>query len=595
MKRAPFSTALLFLFTFCCVHGTCHADTIIGNFVWRDSNRNGQQDSGEPGLEGITVQLWNPAKSMLIDSTLTDSTGHYSFVAPSPADYRVRVVLPETDWFFTTKNAAGVSDLLDTDINPSGSNLGFTDPFTVAANLVSLTSIDAGLTKPNPVTIGNKVWSDDDNNGRQHASEPGIPGVTVQLWNSERSFLIDSTTTSTTGTYRLIAPDAGDYRVRVVLPSTRDSFTTKAAGSDPTEDSDFNGSGAVQGFTDIITIGYNVISNTTIDAGLLLEVWPGDTIGNRIFFASTTGLQQVSDPTLSGISSTTVELQNLSGAVVQTTTSRRMGYYLGYYGFAAPPGFYRLRFINSAPGTTPSPFPDAGTDDTLDSDIDRDGYTPYFLLSQGQVRTDIDAGFVTLASLGNLVWRDTDSDGVQDAGEPGIPGVTVELWNADRTRRWDSTVTNADGNYNLLAPGAGDYRIWVLRPHPADSFSPLNAGADITKDSDIINTGGEFGYTSTFTLGTYVISIIRFDAGIIYSTGVRRITPLRITALSRSPAALTFNNTEGGTYLIERSTSLNAWTAVGLPFVTSTPIHTATLPAADMLAPANFWRVRRTR
>jgi alpha-2-macroglobulin-like protein len=36
------------------------------------------------------------------------------------------------------------------------------------------------------------------------------------------------------------------------------------------------------------------------------------------------------------------------------------------------------------------------------------------------------------APIGNFVWNDRDNDGVADNGEPGIPGVTVELTNAPR-------------------------------------------------------------------------------------------------------------------------------------------------------------------
>ena len=31
----------------------------IGDFVWADTNRNGIQDAGEPGVNGVTVALWN--------------------------------------------------------------------------------------------------------------------------------------------------------------------------------------------------------------------------------------------------------------------------------------------------------------------------------------------------------------------------------------------------------------------------------------------------------------------------------------------------------------------------------------------------------
>ena len=41
----------------------------IGNFVWDDLDQDGTQDAGEPGLAGVSVQLWNAAKNQLINST----------------------------------------------------------------------------------------------------------------------------------------------------------------------------------------------------------------------------------------------------------------------------------------------------------------------------------------------------------------------------------------------------------------------------------------------------------------------------------------------------------------------------------------------
>ena len=47
--------------------------------------------------------------------------------------------------------------------------------------------------------------------------------------------------------------------------------------------------------------------------------------------------------------------------------------------------------------------------------------------------------------IGNLVWEDTDSDGVQDAGEAGIAGVSVELRKGATLLA--TATTDANGNY----------------------------------------------------------------------------------------------------------------------------------------------------
>src|SRR5262249_32079450 len=141
-----------------------------------------------------------------------------------------------------------------------------------------------------------------------------------------------------------------------------------------------------------------------------------------------------------------------------------------------PPGTYQLKFI--APSyLVPSPHPDNGDDNNLDSDIRADGTTGFFTVAAGSARRNMDAGFVHLVSLGNLVSNDLNANGLQDDGDPGLPDVAVELWNATKTERLDSTVTDAFGNYQLRAPGGGYYRIWVLRPLPGDSFTTYHAGS----------------------------------------------------------------------------------------------------------------------
>jgi len=384
----------------------------VGNFVWDDLDHDGRQDIGEPGLPNITVQLWNSAKSQLIDSTTTNSNGNYTLIAPTPGDYRIRVVLPGFFDSFSPKDQAAGDDLLDSDINPSGTNLGFTDIYTFGSNLISITTIDAGIIvfrtptptrTPTPVNIGNFVWDDLDHDGRQDAGEPGIPGVTVQLWNTAKTQLIHSTMTNATGNYFVIAPTPGDYRIRVVLPNISDSFSPKnQAGGDDQLDSDINPSGSDMGFTDIFTIASNVISTTLYDAGIII---------------------------------------------------------------------YR----------TPTP-----------------------------TRTQ------TPINLGNFVWHDLNENGIQDAGEPGIGGIPVQLWNNERTIMFDSTITNSNGNYTLIAPIPGDYRIRVIKP-AGSSYSPTDQGANDNLDSDILSNIFllTYGYTTTISIASNVISISNIDAGLM--------------------------------------------------------------------------------
>jgi hypothetical protein len=85
---------------------------LLGNRVWLDKNKNGLQETYEPGVGGICVNLYDETDK-LIDSTTTDSNGYYGFNI-QPGKYTVEFVLP--DWLkFTTPNVGDENTDSDAD------------------------------------------------------------------------------------------------------------------------------------------------------------------------------------------------------------------------------------------------------------------------------------------------------------------------------------------------------------------------------------------------------------------------------------------------------------------------------------------------
>jgi len=57
-----------------------------------------------------------------------------------------------------------------------------------------------------------------------------------------------------------------------------------------------------------------------------------------------------------------------------------------------------------------------------------------------------DANYFGLtAGIGNFVWEDSNGNGVQDAGEPGISGATVKLLDSNGNQVGSSYITGSDG------------------------------------------------------------------------------------------------------------------------------------------------------
>ncbi len=69
----------------------------------------------------------------------------------------------------------------------------------------------------------------------------------------------------------------------------------------------------------------------------------------------------------------------------------------------------------------------------------------------------------TLGSVGNLVWKDANSNGVQDNGESGIAGVRVQLFNESGFFLEDQ-FTDSNGNYLFTDLYAGNYKIKTSEP-----------------------------------------------------------------------------------------------------------------------------------
>ena len=111
----------------------------IGDFVFFDHNGNGIQDSGEPGVPNVTINLYDENLDNLRHTTNTITDGSYGFHDLVPANYQLQFVLPAT-YAFTAKNAGG-DPAKDSDVDPL---TGFTGVVSLQSGEENLT-IDAGL------------------------------------------------------------------------------------------------------------------------------------------------------------------------------------------------------------------------------------------------------------------------------------------------------------------------------------------------------------------------------------------------------------------------------------------------------------------
>ena len=122
------------------------------------------------------------------------------------------------------------------------------------------------------------------------------------------------------------------------------------------------------------------------------------------------------------------------------------------------------------------------------------GRTDPITLAAGDDFDQVDAGMyidgAAPASIGDCVWYDggtgtpaNDENGIQDVGEPGIPGVVVNL-NDDLGNLIATVQTDANGDYAFTGLAAGNYQVAFELPVGYTNYSPSGAGGDGALDSD---------------------------------------------------------------------------------------------------------------
>jgi hypothetical protein len=86
----------------------------------------------------------------------------------------------------------------------------------------------------------------------------------------------------------------------------------------------------------------------------------------------------------------------------------------------------------------------------------------------------------------SLVWKDTNKDGLQGVNEPGLSGVTVQLYYSNDTL-FQTTTTNPLGHYTFTDVLAGDYYL-KFTVKSGYKFTIKDTGSDDTLDSDADDT-----------------------------------------------------------------------------------------------------------
>ncbi|WP_185155514.1 SdrD B-like domain-containing protein [Rudanella paleaurantiibacter] len=288
-----------------------------GNFVWLDANKNGIQDAGETGIDGVRVELHkdngdnvnDPKTDPLIAFTSTANGGLYLFPGLAPGNYYAVFFLPPG---YETSPANATSDELDSDGIAgicNGSRVTIAPITNLSATENDLTW-DQGIF-PAKAAVGNYVWFDENqNNVQDESSANGINGVIVCLYTSTGVFSASTVTTNDVygrpGYYLFDQLEPGSYYVQ--FKPTPDKTYTPGSGSQGGSTSDETDSDVdpATGRTATFSLTAGEV-DLTWDAGLIIQTGLYK-LGNYVWSdANNNGLVDKDEVGLNGV---TVNLYN---------------------------------------------------------------------------------------------------------------------------------------------------------------------------------------------------------------------------------------------------------------------------------------------
>ena len=145
----------------------------LGDLAWYDTNQNGIQDPGEPGVQGIDVDLFDngACAGTALASDTTDASGNYLFVVAQPGTYCLQFYNIPAAWSITLQNE-GSDDTVDSDADPATGRIENID--------LTIDDLDQDIGLYVEGSVGDRVWCDTNLNGAYNPGE-GVAGVTVRL------------------------------------------------------------------------------------------------------------------------------------------------------------------------------------------------------------------------------------------------------------------------------------------------------------------------------------------------------------------------------------------------------------------------------
>ncbi|MFC1983366.1 SdrD B-like domain-containing protein, partial [Chloroflexota bacterium] len=449
---------------------------------YEDFNGDGVMNGSDTGLGGWTVAAFEDvddsgtlsAVDTLADSDTTDGSGYYELTLDPGRYIVVEQVSDQSGWFESPDGGTTLVNGYDTDYGEYGYDITLTSGQTDTGN---------DFANYEQATKSGNKYEDLDVNGLMDGSDAGLGGWTIAAFTdnddsgdlSAGDTLADSDATDGNGDYELTL-DPGRY---IVVEQVSDqSGWFESPDADTTSVNTFNANYGEYGYDITLTSGQEDTGND------FANYQHATKSGTKYEDLDANGLMDGSDAGLAGWTIAAFEDVDSSDTLTAADT-------LHDSDLTDANGDYELELeadvtyivveqVSDKSGWIESP--DTGTTSVNTYNAAYGEYGYLVTLESGESETGNDFGNYPQASIGDFVWNDLNQDGIQDVGELGRPGITINLYDGGNNFV-ATTTTDGAGFYLFSGLSSGSYYVEFICPSSC-IMTLQDQGIDDTLDSD---------------------------------------------------------------------------------------------------------------
>ena len=413
-------------------------DYMVSGTVYYDKDRSETLNNGEPGFDGVTVNLLDEAGAT-VATTTTKADGTYSFAKLPAGKYTVKV------------EPSDLLKKLEQTEDPDGTKDHTSGVVQVNHDNPSVQNVNFGYATN--YTIKGTIYRDADRSESLEDGEKLYQGVTVDLLDASGN-VVATTTTDAHGAYAFTNLEEGTYKVRV---RKEGPIADLVQTEDPDATKDNTSGDITLELNDPIkeNVNFGYISDNSISG----TIYRDDNRSNSLNGGE------------AGYPEQTVQLLDKDGQVIKTTKTDANG---NYSFDNLPDGTYSVKVVKDGALTD--------LEQTEDPDGAKDSASePITLDEDNPTKKNVNFGYVPDYFIKGTIYRDGNRSGALDAGEKLYEGVTVNLVGADGTVV-ATTTTDADGTYSFDKLPAGTYTVTVAQDGPIAGLEQTG-DPDATKDN----------------------------------------------------------------------------------------------------------------